>query len=134
VATTEWKNLYPASGSTPTSVPQAWTDALNNAIKSGLIPVDTVPIPVHTDGWPTYRKLIRPRLKQRKATSKFRSVADLFALASLFSPLLSPLTYLLSTLSSASTKEDPLGKVICSNPWGCVMPDDIIDAPDGMVG
>jgi hypothetical protein len=37
-------------------------------------------------------------------------------------------------LTSATTKEDPLGKVICANPWGCTTPEDVIDAPDGMIG
>ncbi|KAL7417365.1 hypothetical protein BDY24DRAFT_88798 [Mrakia frigida] len=58
VGSAEWVALYPAAGSTPTTVPQAWTDALAAAVAAGKIP--DLPPATLTQGYPSYSNNLDP--------------------------------------------------------------------------
>ncbi|TFK55730.1 glycoside hydrolase/deacetylase [Heliocybe sulcata] len=85
VGSPAWSAAYPQSTPDSSKLPQAWVDALNQAVQAGKIP--NIPPSTTTGGNPTY-----------------------------------PSGY------------DPMSSQVCSATYKCRNPDDIWDAPEGVIG
>ena len=57
VGTASWAAAYPSWSPNPSTIPQAWTDALNNAVQAGTIPNITVSHQSNPAANPTYGSL-----------------------------------------------------------------------------